>query len=84
MRRGLEAASSEAALIGTTHNLLKLWRSPSAEGGMGQGSVELGGACGLSEHAQRPVDVKSSNSAEGESPYVGGREQAYNSIGQAR
>jgi len=26
-RRGLEANSSEAALVGTTHNLLKLWRS---------------------------------------------------------
>lgn len=27
MRRGLRAASSESVLIGTTHNLLKLWRS---------------------------------------------------------
>lgn len=26
-RRGLPAVSSEAALVGTTHNLLKLWRS---------------------------------------------------------
>ncbi len=30
MRRGLQAVSSEAALIGTTHNLLKLWRSGQA------------------------------------------------------
>ena len=27
MRRGLHAAQSEWSLIGTTHNLLKLWRS---------------------------------------------------------
>lgn len=27
MRRGLEAATSEASLVATTHNLLKLWRS---------------------------------------------------------
>ena len=33
MRRGLEAAASEAALIGTTHNLLKLWRSGKAPWG---------------------------------------------------
>jgi hypothetical protein len=33
MRRGLEAASGEAALIGTTHNLLKLWRSGKARWG---------------------------------------------------
>ena len=33
MRRGLRAASSEAALIGTTHNLLKLWRSGQAPWG---------------------------------------------------
>lgn len=33
MRRGLEAAASEAAMIGTTHNLLKLWRSGSAPWG---------------------------------------------------
>ena len=33
MRRGLEAASSEALLIGTTHNLLKLWRSGQAPWG---------------------------------------------------
>jgi len=33
MRRGLLAASSEAALIGTTHNLLKLWRSGQAPWG---------------------------------------------------
>ncbi len=32
-RRGLEANSSEAALIGTTHNLLKLWRSGRAPWG---------------------------------------------------
>jgi transposase len=30
MRRGLEAAQSEWSLIGTTHNLLKLWRSGQA------------------------------------------------------
>ncbi len=33
MRRGLKAASSEAILIGTTHNLLKLWRSGQAPWG---------------------------------------------------
>ncbi len=33
MRRGLRAASSESALIGTTHNLLKLWRSGQAPWG---------------------------------------------------
>lgn len=33
MRRGLEAASSEAVLIGTTRNLLKLWRSVQAPWG---------------------------------------------------
>ncbi len=33
MRRGLEAAASEAVLIGTTHNLLKLWRSRQAPWG---------------------------------------------------
>ncbi len=33
MRRGLEANSSEAALIDTTHNLLKLWRSGQAPWG---------------------------------------------------
>ncbi|MEK7814708.1 MAG: IS1182 family transposase [Chloroflexota bacterium] len=33
MRRGLQAASSEAVLIGTTHNLLKLWRSGQAPWG---------------------------------------------------
>ena len=33
MRRGVEAASSEAILIGTTHNLLKLWRSGQAPWG---------------------------------------------------
>ena len=33
MRRGLPAASSEATLIGTTHNLLKLWRSGQAPWG---------------------------------------------------
>ena len=33
MRRGLEAAASEAAMIGTTHNLLKLWRSGQAPWG---------------------------------------------------
>ena len=32
-RRGLEANSSEAAFIGTTHNLLKLWRSGRAPWG---------------------------------------------------
>ena len=32
-RRGLAANSSEAALIGTTHNLLKLWRSGRAPWG---------------------------------------------------
>ncbi len=32
-RRGLEANSSEAALVGTTHNLLKLWRSGQAPWG---------------------------------------------------
>jgi hypothetical protein len=30
MRRGLQAATSEAVLIGTTHDLLKLWRSGQA------------------------------------------------------
>jgi hypothetical protein len=30
MRRGLQAAQSEWSLIGTTHNLLKLWRSGQA------------------------------------------------------
>ncbi len=30
MRRGLQAAQSEWALMGTTHNLLKLWRSGQA------------------------------------------------------
>jgi len=33
MRRGLRAASSESVLIGTTHNLLKLWRSGQAPWG---------------------------------------------------
>ena len=33
MRRGIEAAASEAVLIGTTHNLLKLWRSGQAPWG---------------------------------------------------
>ena len=33
MRRGIRAASSEAILIGTTHNLLKLWRSGQAPWG---------------------------------------------------
>lgn len=33
MRRGLRAASSEATLIGATHNLLKLWRSRQAPWG---------------------------------------------------
>ncbi|MDP3062330.1 MAG: transposase, partial [Chloroflexota bacterium] len=33
MRRGLRAASSESFLIGTTHNLLKLWRSGQAPWG---------------------------------------------------
>lgn len=33
MRRGLQAVSSEAVLIGTTHNLLKLWRSGQAPWG---------------------------------------------------
>jgi transposase len=33
MRRGLRAAYSESALIGTTHNLLKLWRSGQAPWG---------------------------------------------------
>jgi hypothetical protein len=33
MRRGLLAASSEAFLVGTTHNLLKLWRSGQAPWG---------------------------------------------------
>ena len=33
MRRGLMAASSESFLIGTTHNLLKLWRSGQAPWG---------------------------------------------------
>ncbi|MFH1140584.1 MAG: hypothetical protein V1724_02695, partial [Chloroflexota bacterium] len=32
--------------------------------GMGQGSVELGGAWELPAHTPRPVDVKSPNSAE--------------------
>jgi len=32
-RRGLEANCSEAALVGTTHNLLKLWRSGQAPWG---------------------------------------------------
>jgi len=32
-RRGLEANSSEATLVGTTHNLLKLWRSGRAPWG---------------------------------------------------
>jgi hypothetical protein len=35
-RRGLEANSSEAVLIGTTHNLLKLWRSGRAPWGRAQ------------------------------------------------
>ncbi len=30
MRRGLDAATSEASLVATTHNLLKLWRSGKA------------------------------------------------------
>ncbi len=30
MRRGLDAATSEAYLVATTHNLLKLWRSQKA------------------------------------------------------
>jgi transposase len=33
MRRGLQAAQSEWSLIGTTHNLLKLWRSGQAPWG---------------------------------------------------
>ncbi|MDA1219678.1 MAG: IS1182 family transposase [Chloroflexi bacterium] len=33
MRRGIKAAASEAVLIGTTHNLLKLWRSGQAPWG---------------------------------------------------
>ena len=33
LRRGPLAASSEAALVGTTHNLLKLWRSGQAPWG---------------------------------------------------
>ena len=33
MRRGIRAASSEAGIIGTTHNLLKLWRSGQAPWG---------------------------------------------------
>lgn len=36
MRRGLTAACSEAALIGTTHNLLKLWRYGQAPWGCAQ------------------------------------------------
>jgi transposase len=35
MRRGLEAAEGEWSLIGTTHNLLKLWRSGRAPWGAG-------------------------------------------------
>ncbi|MBI4234520.1 MAG: transposase, partial [Chloroflexi bacterium] len=33
MRRGLLAATSEASLVATTHNLLKLWRSGRAPWG---------------------------------------------------
>ncbi len=33
MRRGLKAATSEACLVATTHNLLKLWRSGKAPWG---------------------------------------------------
>jgi len=33
MRRGLDAAASEASLVATTHNLLKLWRSGKAPWG---------------------------------------------------
>jgi len=33
MRRGFEAATSEASLVATTHNLLKLWRSGQAPWG---------------------------------------------------
>src|SRR3989304_3504365 len=33
MRRGFEAATSEASLVATTHNLLKLWRSGKAPWG---------------------------------------------------
>lgn len=33
MRRGLDAATSEASLVATTHNLLKLWRSGKAPWG---------------------------------------------------
>ena len=33
MRRGIRAASSEAGIIGTAHNLLKLWRSGKAPWG---------------------------------------------------
>ena len=33
MRRGIRAASSEAGIIGTAHNLLKLWRSGQAPWG---------------------------------------------------
>ena len=33
MRRGLGAAQSEWSLVGTTHNLLKLWRSGQAPWG---------------------------------------------------
>ena len=33
IRGGLKAASSESAIIGTTHNLLKLWRSGQAPWG---------------------------------------------------
>ena len=34
MRRGVRAASSEAGIIGTAHNLLKLWRSGQAPWGL--------------------------------------------------
>ena len=35
-RRGLPAVSGEATLVGTTHNLLKLWRSGRAPLGWAQ------------------------------------------------
>ncbi len=38
MRRGLEAATSEASLVATTHNLLKLWRSGRASWGWARAS----------------------------------------------
>ena len=41
MRRGLGAAQSEWSLAGTTHNLLKLWRSGQAPLAQAQGAMEL-------------------------------------------